>query len=489
MARFLEVLRYAAAPGLHSGSEDQTIEHQTPTYSILGAARSGLAAARLLRGEGARVFVSDARPAVDVGETIRLLDEMGAAYEFGGHTDRVLDADVLVLSPGVPDTIPIVRRAGERGMTITNEIEIAWRRCRGRVVAITGTNGKTTTAELTGHILRTAGLRTYVAGNVGLPFSEIALDADGQSVVVLETSSFQLEHIAKLKPDVAVVLNVTPDHLDRYASFDAYREAKFRITMNQDAGDALIYNADDAGLRALPGRSAARSLGFSIRGEIAEGAFQRNGMLVIRRRNGGDAIMEENLMRVEEIGIRGPHNLYNAMAAALSARFLGVENDDIRTGLATFAGVPHRLEPVRTLDGVRYVNDSKATNVDSLWYALSSFAEPVVLIAGGKSKKNRYDAVAPLIAAHVKSAVLIGAAADEMEEAFAPHTRIVRAGYSMEDAVVLARAEAAPGDVVLLSPACASFDMFDNYEHRGEVFKRLVNALVPSSVASVPAAG
>jgi UDP-N-acetylmuramoylalanine--D-glutamate ligase len=448
------------------------------SYSILGAARSGLAVAALLRLEGAEVFVSDTRPAESSGEAIRRLEEIGAAYEFGGHSDRVLDAGTLVLSPGIPDTIPIVRRAVERGMAITNEIEIASRRCRGRIVAITGTNGKTTTTELAGHIFRTAGRRTFVAGNVGIAFSEIVPETDDESVVVLEVSSFQLEHIVSFKPRVAVVLNITPDHLDRYAGFAEYAEAKFRITMNQDAGDLLIYNADDRNLAPLPARSRARSVGFSIRRELPAGAFTREGELVIRTNEPGTS-NNDPLMPVEQIRIRGPHNLYNSMAAALSARALGVEDSAIRRGLETFAGVPHRLEPVRELDGVRWVNDSKATNVDSMWYALSSFAEPIVLIAGGKSKKNNYDAVLPLIAERVKAAVLVGDAGDEMEAAFGSITTIHRAGHDMERAVAMARAAAAPGDVVLLSPACASFDMFNNYEHRGDVFKSLVDALEP----------
>jgi UDP-N-acetylmuramoylalanine--D-glutamate ligase len=247
--------------------------------------------------------------------------------------------------------------------------------------------------------------------------------------------------------------------------------------MNQDSGDTLIYNADDAGLAELPSLTRARTLGFSIREELAEGAFLRDGLLTLRMAPAGASNHEQSIMRADEIRIRGPHNLYNSMAAALSARVLGVDSGVIRDSLMTFAGVPHRLEPVRELDGVRWVNDSKATNVDSLWYALSSFVEPVVLIAGGKSKKNNYDALLPLLRRHVKGVVLVGDAADEMEAAFAEVTKTYRAGYSMEEAVTIARSIASAGDVVLLSPACASFDMFNNYEHRGDVFRKLVNEL------------
>lgn len=459
----------------------------TKTYSILGAARSGIAIATLLRGEGARVFVSDSKLAETASEAIGKLRQIGAEYEFGGHSQRVLESDVLVLSPGVPDTIPIVEQARANGLEITNELELASQRCRAPIIAITGTNGKTTTTELTGHIVRNAGRQTFVAGNIGLPFSEIALSADENSVVVIEASSFQLEHVSSFRPRVAVVLNITPDHMDRYDSLEEYSEAKFRITMNQREGDVLIYNADDERLAMLPGRSHAHAIGFSIRRELPEGAFLRNGDLVLRlvsgsggegiTRDNPGTITEETLMRADEIRIRGPHNLYNAMAAALSARMLGLESGTVRESLQSFPGVPHRLEPVRELDGICYVNDSKATNVDSLWYALSSFSEPIVLIAGGKSKKNVYDAVLPLVAKHVKAVVLIGDAAGEIEAAFSGLTAIHHAGYSMENALTAARSIAEHGDVILLSPACASFDMFNNYEHRGDVFRTLVEEL------------
>jgi UDP-N-acetylmuramoylalanine--D-glutamate ligase len=454
------------------------------TYSIIGAARSGIAVAKLLQGEGARVFVSDAKAPEASSDAASRLDAVGVEYEFGGHSDRVLDADLIVLSPGVPGDIPILGRAREKGIEIVSEIEIASRRCRAPIVAITGTNGKTTTAELTGAIFRASGRKTFVAGNVGLPFSEIVGEADPDSIVVLEVSSFQLEAVSTFKPRVAVILNLTPDHLDRYAGFREYAEAKYRITMNQDAGDTLILNADDDNLRTLHDRSRARTVGFSITHELPEGAYQRDGMLVVRDNENSP---EEHLMRVDQIRIRGPHNLYNSMAAALSARSMEVADSAIREALMTFAGVPHRLEPVRELDGVRYVNDSKATNVDSLWYALSSFSEPIVLIAGGKSKKSSYAPVLPLVSRHVRAAVLIGDAADEIEQAFEGHTQTVRAGYSMSDALRIARSIAQRGDVVLLSPACASFDMFDNYEHRGDVFKALVNQMLPSGAQAVNA--
>lgn len=451
------------------------------TYAILGAARSGLAAARLLRAEGASVLVSDVRSEEESDEAVEVLREIGAEYEFGGHTDRVLERDVLVLSPGVPDTIPIVRRAVERGIAVTNEIDIAAARSRGKIVAITGTNGKTTTTELTGHILRGAGLHTFVAGNVGTPFSAVAEETKSESVTVLELSSFQLEHINALHPDVAVVLNITPDHLDRYESIEAYAAAKMRITGSQTAHDALLYNADDERIAGLVEQSSARLIGFSLSKAQTPGAWVEGGAVHLTLSDSSTQTLptseEEIMIQVDSIRIRGPHNLYNAMAAALAARSLGVGADAIREGLESFPGVPHRLEPVREVNGVRYVNDSKATNVDALWYALHSFNEPIVLIAGGRSKKNDYETILPLVRDRVRAMVLIGEAAEEMAAAFSSSTRILRAGFDMKEAVQLAHDAAERGDVVLLSPACASFDMFRNYEHRGDVFKQTVQEL------------
>lgn len=465
-----------------SGSRFQTPSSKpvSARFSIIGAGRSGLGAARLLLEEGMSVFVSDAGEQGAGSEGVAALREMRAQFEFGGHTDRVLDADAIVLSPGVPPDIPILIRAAERGIPVTNEIEIASRFCRGRIVGITGTNGKTTTTELAGHIFREGGCRTFVAGNVGVPFSEVARQADEESVVVLELSSFQLEKIETLRPDAALLLNVTPDHLDRYAGLDEYGAAKLRIAMNQRPQDRFIYSADDAWLERIPSAGIIPTLlGFSIRREVPRGAFVRDGMLALRMEENGEV---ETVIPTDEIGIRGPHNLGNAMAAALAARSLGVDTESIGRALRSFRPLPHRLEEVGVIDGVRYVNDSKGTNTDALRYALESFAEPIVLIAGGRGKKNDYTALLPLMADRVKAAILIGEAADEMERAFAPLTRTIRAGFDMEAALAEAASVAAPGDVVLLSPACASFDMFRNFEHRGDVFRELVAAAARLSV-------
>lgn len=443
------------------------------SYSIIGSARSGLAAATLLRAEGADVFVSDhdaGRPEVTTS-----LDAQGIAYEFGGHTDRVLDASTIVLSPGVPDTIPIVRKALERGIAVLSEIEIAAARCRAPIVAITGTNGKTTTTELAGNIFRAAARRTFVAGNVGTAFSQIVGEADESSVVVLEVSSFQLEHIRTFAPRVAVITNVTPDHMDRYASFDDYLGAKLRIAENQSERDTLIIGIDSEPLRSATFAGSARRLEFSQKHMIDAGAYLDNGDVMVRLHAADDG---ERLIAANDVRIRGPHNLYNAMAATLAAMSLGVDRATVAGGLREFGGVPHRLEPVGEIDSVLYVNDSKATNVDSVRYALASFEQPIVLIAGGVSKRAPYDAILDLVRDRVKAAVLIGDAAGEIDAALSPLTTTVHAGTSMEDAVATARSIARSGDVVLLSPACSSFDMFTSYEHRGDVFRSLVQEMM-----------
>lgn len=449
------------------------------TYSIIGSARSGLAAAKLLRAEGSEVFVSDNRPAADAAEAIAALESLGARYEFGGHSDRVLEALTIVLSPGVPDTIPIVRRAIERRISVVSEIEIAAERCRAPIVAITGTNGKTTTTELAGHILRTAGRRTFVAGNVGLAFSEIVAQADESSVVVLEVSSFQLEHIRSFRPRVAVITNVTPDHMDRYAGFAEYLAAKLRIAENQTSHDWLVVGVDSEPLREAEPGGGAHMLAFSQQEEVASGAWLHDGAVMLRLHPTVGAV---RLIAADEIRIRGPHNLYNAMAASLAAAALDVEPETIATALREFAGVAHRLEPVGEVDGVEYVNDSKATNVDSVRYALASFDRPIVLIAGGVSKHAPYDAILELVRERVRAVVLVGESAEEMQRALEPLVPVHRAGVSLEDAVATAREIAEPGDVVLLSPACASFDMFRNYEHRGDVFRGLVQEMARQTI-------
>jgi UDP-N-acetylmuramoylalanine--D-glutamate ligase len=444
---------------------------KTRQVTVVGAARSGLAAACLLARRGASVFVTDAGAIPE--EAQRRLGEAGIPFE-AGHSDRGFEADFVVKSPGVPDDAPFVARAVERGLRVYSEIEVASWFVDNDIIAITGTNGKTTTTNLTAHVLRTAGREVVAAGNIGLAFADVVETLPANAAVVLEVSSFQLDHIDAFRPKVAVLLNITPDHLDRYRNdFELYTASKLNITKNQASGDAFIYNADDPVItRALASAGNAEGptqLGISVKEEVDEGAFVREGSIIIRFRQN-----EETLMPLEELALRGRHNLYNSLASSMAARFLEVNNELIRESMRTFEGVAHRLEFVRETHGVRYVNDSKATNVNAVWYALESFDEPVVLIAGGLDKGNDYEEIRTLVRERVKSLIAIGTGADRIAEALGSEVPLFHRAGSMEEAVWIASKHAVSGDIVLLSPACASFDMFDNYEHRGDVFRRAV---------------
>lgn len=433
-------------------------------YVVIGAGRSGQAVARLLLMEKmGSVLLSDSAPEPD-DQVIAELRSLGARFEFGGHSSEVLTADTLVISPGVPPDIPIVREAESQGIPVTNEIEIAAGLCRGRVVGITGTNGKTTTTELIGHCCRSAGRETWVAGNVGIPFSEIVQHVTPEGIVSLELSSFQLEKIDRFRPDVALLLNVTPDHMDRYDSVEGYADAKKRIARNMREGDLLIYNSGDSRLAGIP-ESGLRPRLRSFSLEEGSDATLDEGWLVVEG---------ERIIPVESIGIRGPHNLQNSMAAALALRAVGLSAEEIAEGLRTFTALPHRLEEIATIDGVLWVNDSKGTNTDALKQALGSFGEPIILIAGGRGKANDYEPMRELVRQKVRTIVTLGEEGPALKEAFADDLEIAEAGMSLQRAVELAAGIAREGEVVLLSPACASFDMFRNFADRGDQFRRLV---------------
>ncbi len=444
-------------------------------FSILGGARSGLAVAGLLRRNGAEVFLSDRSPAEKMAQARQELERLGIPAEFGGNTRRVLEAEVLVVSPGVPSDAPLVLEAQSRGVKVVSELEVASWFCKARIVAITGTNGKTTTTTLLGRILEDARREVLVAGNIGTAFSQSVEELSATGSAVLEVSSFQLDHIETFRPAVSVLLNITPDHLDRYQhSFERYIASKSRVFENQGVGDVLIYNVDDeVTRRAVEGRgnTGVTALPFSVQAAVSPGASVRNGVLCIEWHN-----RTAEVIPTGSISIRGAHNLANAMAAALAARVLDVPVSSVRATLKNFKGVEHRLEFVRELNGVTFVNDSKATNVDSVWYALQSFRQPIVVMLGGRDKGNDYGRLLDLVRKHVKAIVAIGESADKVVRAFTGIVPVKEA-TSMEEAVRTAAAAAAKGDVVLLSPACASFDWFDNYEHRGRVFKELVMGL------------
>jgi len=442
--------------------------------SVLGAARSGKAVARLLKQAGANVFVSERERANETH--LSFLSELDIPGEFGGHTQRVLDADLIVVSPGVPSSIPILREARDRLIPVVSEVEVAAWFCPAPMVAITGSNGKTTTSSLVAHIFETAGLDYVLAGNIGDAFSEFVPTLTEQSTAVLEISSFQLDHIDTFRPKVSVLLNITPDHLDRYDSFEDYAASKFRIMENQGVGDAVIYNYDDAvvrqGVTSTLDHSHVAGFAFSSQSEVDPGAFVRGDSLVLRTRQS-----EEVLMARDELALPGRHNLYNSLAAAMAARVMEVRVESIRESLMTFEGVRHRLEFIREVRGVRFVNDSKATNVNAVWYALESMDSPVILIAGGRDKGNDYSAISDLVAEKVHGLVTIGESAEKVADDLGQLVDTCRPAGSMDEAVKRAFDMARPGDVVLLSPACASFDMFTNYEARGDAFRDAVKKL------------
>ena len=449
---------------------------------MVGGARSGRAVAQLLAQAGAEVFLTEQGPPTQGLE--ETLDAAGIAYEFDGHTRRAFDADWMVLSPGVPTQASIVRQGRSAGLPIYSEIEVASWFCEAPIVAITGTNGKTTSTSLAGHVFRTAWAEAddrsvIVAGNIGYPFSDYVLDTNPDDLVVLEVSSFQLDHVDAFCPRVSVLLNITPDHLNRYNyDFNAYAQAKFNVFRNQRTGDTLVYNHDDDLVRRYVTEAAAaqdvQALGFSREEALSAGAYVEDETVMVRRPSDRDATP---LLPCDALALPGPHNQSNALAVAAAAHALDVRRDALRDALRSFEGVPHRLEPVATRGGVDYVNDSKATNVHAVWCALKSFDRPIVLIAGGRDKGNDYTALKPLVHERVRAIVAIGESADKVARELGREASRCDRADTMEAALEAARAAAEPGDVVLLSPACASFDMFENYEDRGDTFRRLVHAL------------
>ena len=441
--------------------------------AVVGLARSGVAAARLLQAAGARVSASDAKPLHMLSEEARGLSRLGIRLvDDDAAGAGVAGAELVVVSPGVALESSQLAPALRAGTSIIGEIELAWRALEADTIAITGTNGKTTTTALTGALLGEQHRPVLVAGNIGTPLAAHALTFPPDGVAVCEVSSFQLETIDQFQPRVAVVLNVTPDHLDRHHTFAAYLDAKARIFVNQTAADCAVLNADDAPTRALAERTRADVLWFSRKTPLAHGVFVRDGWIVAKL-NGH----VETICPLSDIFLRGEHNVENVLAATACALWTGLAPDAIRRGIARFRGVPHRIEFVRDLHGVHYYNDSKGTNVASTIKALESFSESIVLIAGGVGKGQDFAPLAEATQGRVRQAVLLGQDAAKIAAALESAGVSLRFAVSIEAALHAAREAAAPGDVVLLSPACASFDMFDNFEHRGDVFRGLVQGL------------
>jgi UDP-N-acetylmuramoylalanine--D-glutamate ligase len=438
---------------------------------VVGLARTGVATALFCAGHNATVTATETRAESELGDAPAKLRAVGVSLELGGHMEKTfLAQDLIIPSPGVPADDRFLLLARSKGITVWSEIELAYRFLEGKLIGITGSNGKTTTTTLVHHILKAAAMRAYLAGNVGTPLISEVEKMDAGSVAVAELSSFQLELIDKFRPNIGALLNLTPDHLDRHKTMEAYAAAKARIFENQTELDAAILNADDAAsLNYAPKKPQV--FWFSRQKRVAQGACLHGDEIVVVHDG-----KEEPVMKAAEIPLAGAHNLENVLAAVTIARLAGVDSATIAKAVKSFAGVEHRLEFVADICGVRYYNDSKATNVDATLKALEAFPGRILVILGGKDKGSDYTVLQKPLRDRAILALLIGAAADKIEMQIAGSVAIERAG-TLERAVEAAALAARSGDVVLLAPACASFDQFENYEHRGRVFKQLVHSL------------
>jgi len=433
---------------------------------VLGGGKSGIGAALLAKKNDWNVFVSDKGIITDK----EVLTNNDIKWEEGSHSENeILSADEIVKSPGIPDGIKIIQLAKENRIPVISEVEFAYRYTNAKIVAISGSNGKTTTTLLVGHILKNAGYDVLVTGNIGTGFARSILERD-YDYIVLELSSFQLDGIVDFKADVAIILNITPDHLDRYNNdFQLYVKSKLKITNKQEKKDFLIYNIDDENIKNHI-ETSGRKIPFSIKETIKnDGAFYKNKQININLNN--------NKMTIQELALQGKHNVYNSMAAAVACRVLEVKDYIIRQSLLDFQNIEHRLEYVLTVHGIDFINDSKATNINSVWYALESMHKQTVWIVGGVDKGNNYDELLELVKDKVKAIVCIGEDTQSIHETFGNDIKDIVDAKSMSEAVSLSFEFATKGENVLLSPACASFDMFQNFEHRGIEFKNSVRKL------------
>ena len=440
---------------------------------VVGLGKSGFAAALFLRRRGAQVTVSDQRSEQALSVEIPSLLEAGIAVETGGHGLLTFRRqDLIVVSPGVPLSTPELVQVRALGLPVIGELELAARFLQGEVLAITGSNGKTTTTTLCGEIFKASGLKTLVAGNIGLPVIEVVDQSTAGTWSVLEVSSFQLETADSFHPRIAMILNITPDHLDRHGSFENYVSMKERIFAKQTGQDYLIVNADDPAALQAAGRARSQVLWFSRSRIVRRGAFVLDGIVMFRATEEGSSIP---VLPLAEIPLKGAHNVENVLAAVCAACVANIPAEVIARTVASFQAVEHRLEFVTNIHGVEYYNDSKATNVDATAKAIASFPGNIHLILGGKDKNSDYTQLNALLEARVKTVYTIGAAAEKIESQIAGVTRVIRAG-TLEAAVDQAATQAVAGDVVLLAPACSSYDQFENYEQRGKVFKQAVMA-------------
>ena len=439
---------------------------------ILGGGESGVGSAVLAKTKGFDVFLSDMGKISE--EYVAMLEKWEIPFEQGHHTEElILNADEVIKSPGIPSTAPMVQKIEEKGIGIISEIEFAGRYDQAKKICITGSNGKTTTTSLIYHLLCQAGLNVGLGGNIGKSYA-YQVATEKFDIYVLELSSFQLDNMYDFKADIAIITNITPDHLDRYGyKMENYVKAKFRVTRNMSSDDCFIFCSDDEitvnHLNQIVMK--AKMLPFTQKEKVEEGAYVDGDRMIVRFKN------EEYDMYLQELALGGKHNVYNSMAAALAAKAMDIDNEVIRDGLASFQAVEHRLEKVLSIRDVLYINDSKATNVDAAWYALECQSRPVIWIAGGTDKGNDYSTLLPLVKEKVKALICMGIDNRKLHESFDEAVKWTYDVTSAEEAVKLADSLAAPGDVVLLSPCCASFDLFKNYEDRGRKFKEAVRNL------------
>lgn len=446
---------------------------------VVGLARTGIAAAKFLKAKGSLVTTTEVKPGEEMKEAVQELRGMDISTEWGGHQiETFLNQDTIVVSPGVDLSIEPIQKAIKHGVRVISEIELAYHFIHVPIIAVTGTNGKTTTALLIGEMLKEDGKKVGVGGNVGEPLVLFADGKDQWEVLVVEISSFQLEAIEDFRPRISVLLNITEDHLDRYSSYADYIEAKMRIFANQNSGDLAVLNRDDPIVIQFKEKVKAKKVLFSLSERLDEGAFS-NGQTISLRLGG-----KREEYSLAKTPLKGIHNVENMMAALTTARIFGCSKKAIQTVLNRFEGLEHRLEFIREIEGVRFYNDSKGTNVGSVVKSLQSFSEPVILIAGGKDKNGDLSPLKELIQKRVKHLILIGEAKERMNRELGGLTDTVMA-KTMEEAVLLAHQKAKAGEVVLLSPACSSFDMFKDYKERGKVFKESVFRLSTKSQAPI----
>ncbi len=439
---------------------------------ILGGGESGVGAAILAKKKGLVPLVSDASSIKPKYKEVLLKNEI--EFEEKKHdVERILKATEVVKSPGIPDDAPLIMQLKAAGISVISEIEFGFRYCTAKIIAITGSNGKTTTAFLTAYLLEKAGVNIGLAGNVGKSFCEM-LATQEVDWYVLELSSFQLDGIKTFRADIAILLNITPDHLDRYQNkFERYAASKMRIVENSKASDYFIYCADSQEIETAKSHLtiAAQEIPFSIQKQLPIGAYINDKQLIINLTN------NHFTMSIHELALQGKHNLYNTMAAGIASRILDLRKEIIRDSMSDFKNVEHRLETVATIHGIEFINDSKATNVNSTWYALESQSKPLIWIVGGVDKGNDYSQLSALVKEKVKAIICLGKSNQKIVDAFQADIQVIETAVSAEDAVRKAYEIGRTGDVVLLSPACASFDLFENYEDRGQQFKKAVRAL------------